>query len=138
MRDTVIDASVSASWFIPDEATPASEKLLKEVLEGRTRLVEPALWEYEILNVLRGAVARRRMGEHEAKKAVHLLSQVPVEIVPMDGESRTAVLEACLRHGLSAYDAAYLVLADLRGISLLSADPDLLSQRSRFTWIKPI
>jgi predicted nucleic acid-binding protein len=138
VRETVIDASVSAAWILPDETSPASEKLLRDVLEGRTRLVEPALWEYEMLNVLQGAMARHRMDEHGAKKAVHLLSQVPVEIVPMDGESRPAVLEACLRHGLSAYDAAYLVLADLRGISLLSADSDLLSLRSRFSWIKSI
>lgn len=138
MKEVTIDASVSAAWVLPDESTPASEKLLGEVLEGRVQLVEPALWEYEMLNILKGAIARHRMDEHKAKKALHLLSQIPMETVFLDAESRSAVLEACVKHGLSAYDAAYLALADLRGISLISADKDILSLRSRFSWIKAV
>jgi predicted nucleic acid-binding protein len=138
LKEITIDASVSAAWILPDEATPASERLLTEALEGRIRLVEPALWEYEMLNILKGAVTRRQMDEHGAKKALHLLSQIPMETVFLDSESRSAVLEACVKHGLSAYDAAYLALADLRGISLISADKDILSLRSRFSWIKAV
>jgi predicted nucleic acid-binding protein len=137
-RDVVVDASVSAAWVLPDETSRETEQLLSDIMDHRTRLVVPFLWEYEMLNVIRGATARKRLPEHEAKKALHLLSELPAELVSLNGESRPAVFEAALRHNLSIYDAAYWTLADARGITLFSADEDLLALKSSFPWIKPI
>ena len=134
----VLDASAAAGWFLPDEATPESLKLLEWVAKGSSPLVEPPLFGYEILNMLRYAVARRRTTEPEAKMALHSIKDLPVEEVPLTPETRSLVLETADRHNLTAYDAAYFVLADLRGLPLVTADKDLLRLRSKFRWVKGI
>jgi predicted nucleic acid-binding protein len=90
-----------------------------------------------MLNILRGSVVRKRLPEHEAKRALHLLLDVPIKLIPLDNESRFSILEASLRFGLSVYDAAYLSLADQRGLPLLTADKKILSLITHFSWIHP-
>ena len=50
-RKVVIDASVSASWFLHDEFNQKADELLKEVIHGRIDLFQPVLWKYEIINM---------------------------------------------------------------------------------------
>jgi predicted nucleic acid-binding protein len=98
----------------------------------------PTLWHYETVNVLRSAVLRKRLSEPAAKKALHLLSEIPVEVVDPERQGRPAILEAALRHRLSAYDACYLALADARGVGLVTADSDLVALRKVFPWVVPL
>ncbi len=137
-QELVIDASVAASWVIPDEKSEKSERLLKNTLEEKILLVEPVLWQYEILNLLKSAVSRKRLSESMAKKALHLFANVPVEFVSPDHHSPSHILHSSLQHNLSAYDAAYLALAELRGLPLITQDKDLLSLQPRFPWIKTL
>ena len=138
VTEIVIDCSVSATWVLPDEASARSERLLAQAFDEKVRLLVPALWHYETLNLLRSAVLRKRLDEAEAKKALHFLSEIPIETVSPEHQSRPAILDAALRHGLSGYDATYLVLADARGLSLLTADSDFLALRKVFPWIIPL
>jgi predicted nucleic acid-binding protein len=138
MADIVIDCSVSAAWVLPGESSERSERVLADALDGKVGLVVPTLWHYESLNLLRSAVLRKRLGEPDAKKALHLLSQIPMTVVDPEGQGRPAILEAALRHRLSAYDASYLALADGRGIGLLTADRDLIGMRKLLPWITPL
>ncbi len=136
--DTVIDCSVSATWVLPGELSARSERLLGDVLDRKVHLVVPTLWHYETVNVLRSAVLRKRLSEPAAKKALHLLSEIPVEVVDPERQGRPAILEAALRHRLSAYDACYLALADARGVGLVTADSDLVALRKVFPWVVPL
>ncbi len=138
VTEIVIDCSVSATWVLPDEHSARAERLLARALEGEVRLLVPTLWHYESLNLLRSAVLRKRLAEPEAKKALHLLSEIPMEVVDPDLQGRPAILEAALRHRLSAYDASYLALADSRGVGLVTADSDLIALRKLFAWITPL
>ena len=138
VTEIVIDCSVSATWVLPDEASARSERLLAQAFDEKVRLLVPALWHYETLNLLRSAVLRKRLDEAEAKKALHFLSEIPIETVSPEHQSRPAILDAALRHGLSGYAATYLVLADARGLSLLTADSDFLALRKVFPWIIPL
>jgi predicted nucleic acid-binding protein len=138
VNELVIDCSVSATWVLPGELSARSERLLTQALDGEVRLLVPTLWHYESLNLLRSAVLRKRLTEPEAKKALHLLSEIPMEVVDPDLQGRPVILEAALRHRLSAYDASYLALADSRGVGLLTADSDLITLRRLFKWIVPL
>lgn len=138
VNELVIDCSVSATWVLPGELSARSERLLAQALDGEVRLLVPTLWHYESLNLLRSAVLRKRLTEPEAKKALHLLSEIPMEVVDPDLQGRPVILEAALRHRLSAYDASYLALADSRGVGLLTADSDLITLRKLFKWIVPL
>jgi predicted nucleic acid-binding protein len=135
VTEAVMDASACAAWFVPDEASPRSRRALQEVTEGRLRLVEPTLWEYELLNLVRVAVLRKRLTEQEAKSALRLFLEVPSRVVSPDAGLRLHALDLACRHALSAYDAVYLALAELQGVPLGTADKALRALRPKLPWI---
>lgn len=132
MSQAVIDTSVSAAWVLKDEATEQSWQLLDRVLAGRVVPVVPALWHYEMLNVLRTAVGIERVTAIEAARLTDLLDRLPVEIVPVEAQGAAAILTAALDRDLSAYDAAYFSLAQRRGLQLITADGRILRLRSTY------
>ncbi|HWD98330.1 MAG TPA: type II toxin-antitoxin system VapC family toxin [Bryobacteraceae bacterium] len=56
----VLDVSACMPWCCQDETTAASEEMLDWALRG-TRLHVPALWVWEILNVVAVTIKRQRM-----------------------------------------------------------------------------
>jgi len=137
-RDIVIDASVSATWILEDEGDKGSEGLLAAVLRGDVRLLQPTLWQYEMLNVVRSAVVRGRLSERKARQAVATLRAVPVQTVAPEEQGQADILSLALEMKLSAYDAAYVSLARQRGADLVSADQRILGLRSQLPWVRPL
>jgi predicted nucleic acid-binding protein len=118
----VVDASVSAAWLLPDEATPDTEAALQATATHDVWV--PALWLLEICNLLLSAQRRKRITAEKrqelaaAAAALHLrVDREPVPMARLD--------EIAARHGLSAYDAAYLELALRRGLPLATRDKEL-------------
>src|SRR5580658_9399182 len=105
----VIDTSLTMAWCFEDEATDDTDVILDRLLEDEA--VVPPLWQSEVTNVLLVAERQSRITEAQAARFLDLLTQLPIRIdaAPTDP---TAILAAGRRHGLSAYDAAYLVLAE--------------------------
>jgi predicted nucleic acid-binding protein len=118
----VVDASVSAAWFLPDEATPVTEAAL---LATATQDVwVPALWLLEMSNLLLRAQRRKRI---TADKRAELAALACALRIKVDHEAiAIAVIDAlAAKHGLSAYDAAYLELALRRNLPLATQDDAL-------------
>jgi len=115
----VIDASVTMAWCFEDEATEAAEGVLDQLKEDRA--VVPAIWQLEVTNVLLVAERRKRLTEAQAARFLGLLGRLPIRVhaTPYDTAS---VLAAGRRHELSAYDAAYLVLAERLAAPLATLD----------------
>lgn len=82
--------------------------------------VVPRIWWYEILNGL--AVNRRRGRLNEADASATLADLKGMRILVDDDHSDGAILDLAARHGLSAYDAAYLETALRRSLPLASLD----------------
>jgi predicted nucleic acid-binding protein len=118
----VLDASVTLAWCFEDEATPDTDAILELLAEDTA--VTPSLWELEVINVLLLAERRGRISESQTARFVALLTQLPIHIDPA-GPNMGAVLAAGRHHGLTAYDAAYLVLAEREGIPLATMDARL-------------
>ncbi|GLI28017.1 twitching motility protein PilT [Agromyces rhizosphaerae] len=119
----VVDASVSLAWCFDDEASDESEALLDRL--GASGGLVPVIWEYETANVLAIAERRARITEAEASRRSRLLYGLPIHIVrDLDPG---ALLHAARRHDLTAYDAAYLVLAEREGVPLATRDRALAS-----------
>lgn len=118
----VLDASVTMAWCFEDEATMATDALLDRLVDDVA--IVPALWSLEVANVLLVAERKRRMTEAQAARFVQLLSQLPIRVDPSPA-GVSDVLAAGRRHGLSAYDATYLVLAEQLGAPLATLDTDL-------------
>jgi predicted nucleic acid-binding protein len=124
----VVDASVSAAWFLPDEATPATEAALQATAAQDVWV--PALWLLEIGNLLLSAQRRKRV---TADKRRVLAAAAGALRLKVDREPVTiAVLdELAARFGLSAYDAAYLELALRRGLPLATLDDALIAAMAK-------
>lgn len=121
----VVDASMSLAWVLPGEATDATEAILEDVAEGGA--MAPALWPMEVLNALIVALRRERIDDDALAEAMHELAALPIEIastrLATEGGHVTALAR---RHGLGAYDAAYLELAVRLAAPLATLDADLI------------
>ncbi|MDR1264160.1 MAG: type II toxin-antitoxin system VapC family toxin [Propionibacteriaceae bacterium] len=123
----VVDASVAVAWCFEDESTPATDQILARVAaEGAT---VPPLWCYEVANALLTARRRQRLAEADAQRFLALLDRLPIEPEPAAPDA-TALLATAQAHGLSAYAAAYLLLAQRLGLELATLD-SALAQAAR-------
>jgi predicted nucleic acid-binding protein len=118
----VLDTSLTMAWCFEDEATGETESVLDRLRHDRA--VVPALWPLEVANVVLVAERRGRLSEAQAHRFVELLGQLPIDVdqTPTD---LSGVVAAGRRHGLSSYDASYLVLAERLGTALATVDSRL-------------
>lgn len=118
----VIDTSVTMAWCFEDEANPTADAVLDRLRDDDA--VVPSLWQLEVVNVLLVAERRGRISEAQAARFLRLLEQLPIR-VDADEIDVIDVLGVGRRHGLSAYDACYLSLAERLGLPLATLDADL-------------
>lgn len=111
------------AWCFEDEASGWTDQVLETVAtEGAMAL---RIWELEVANVLLVAERRGRITEAQSERFVGLLAQLPIE-VDRDAAAQQLVLAAGRRHQLTAYDAAYLVLAERTSRTLATLDQGLV------------
>jgi len=126
LKQVVADASLCGAWILADEVSDKAEHLLSQILKGSVELVVPALWHYEMNNLLRSAYRKKRLTEDDAREALETLNQVPLAIEDLpETPARKRILHLALQFDLSSYDAAYLELADRHKIPLHAADTKL-------------
>ncbi|MFH1609066.1 MAG: type II toxin-antitoxin system VapC family toxin [Candidatus Bipolaricaulota bacterium] len=125
----VIDASVVLAFYLPAEPYKVHAlSLLAKVAAGEIRLVVPSLTRYAVLNVLsrcvRGLKKGPRMTLGDAQEILGALEGLHLEEHDVPGvEGR--IVEIAKEHGCSAYDAAYLALAEQLGTRFVTADARL-------------
>lgn len=118
----VLDASAAICWASPDEAPPAA---LADAFAAGGCLA-PALWVYEIHNVLLVLQRRKRLSSEGHVAASAALAALGVELeTPAWGHMEHDVLRLARSHDLSAYDATYLELALRRRLPLATLDQAL-------------
>jgi predicted nucleic acid-binding protein len=118
----VLDASMALSWCFEDETTSETEAVLDQL--GKDHAIVPSLWELEITNALLVAERRGRLTEAQTTRYVSLLAALPIN-VDTSGPAMTTLLALGRQHGLSSYDASYLVLAERDGLALATLDDKL-------------
>ncbi|MBJ7607886.1 MAG: type II toxin-antitoxin system VapC family toxin [Candidatus Dormibacteraeota bacterium] len=122
----VIDASVTLAWCFSDEASQSTDQLLDAVSADGAMV--PALWIYEVTNVLASAERRDRITPADAGAFLDDLRHLPIVVEPAFGDWGPANLVALARqHGLTAYDCAYLDVAARHGLPLATQDRTLRS-----------
>jgi predicted nucleic acid-binding protein len=116
-----VDVSVALKWALDDEeGLPEALALRDEmVVHRRLRLFAPRLFAYEATNGLLMAARRGRIGMEDALDAAEDLLAVGVELVDPVMEHVALVAAAS---GLTAYDAAYVVVAGQCGGVLWTDD----------------
>lgn len=121
----VIDASVTVTWSLKDEARPDLDMLLEQVhVDGA---FAPPIWRYEVANVLVGAARRNRMSLNVLDGELRALAALPVDVEDADSQAIhfARVVELAVKHRLTVYDASYLELALRRAVPLATLDADL-------------
>jgi predicted nucleic acid-binding protein len=126
-KRVVIDASVALKWRLRDEeATQQADALLEDFLAGKLELLTPTLFDYEIANALRVAVTRQRLSEQDAAVTLAEFAQYAIVRYAFSGiASRTFQLSG--QHQRSAYDSAYMALAQAQGAWFFTGDKRLFN-----------
>ncbi|MCL2787539.1 MAG: type II toxin-antitoxin system VapC family toxin [Micrococcales bacterium] len=124
----VVDASVALAWCFEDEATPDTDSILVRV--RRNGGVVPSLWVVETSNALVTAWRRSRITDAVVQRLLALLGALPLEKDP-DQPGHAELVAVAQLHGLTTYDAAYLALAQSRGLPLATLDGKLAEAAAR-------
>ena len=112
----VLDASAVIEVLLQTEAGIA---LTGRLLAPDTSLHTPYLLDVEVAQVLRRFTLRGELEPNRARQALEDLADLPVERYPHE-----ILLPRiwALRENLTAYDAAYVALAEVLGATLLTCD----------------
>jgi predicted nucleic acid-binding protein len=127
----VADASVALGWVHPAQATRQTSAMLDAIAAGATIEV-PALWSLEVASALIVLVRRRKITEVDRKTATGWLRGLRLRFDhEMSALAFSRLSELAALHRLSVYDAAYLELAERRGLVLGCKDGPLRTAAKR-------
>lgn len=115
----VLDASALLDLLL---VTDKGGEIAERIAAPEETLHAPHLIDLEVAQVLRRYVARRQLDEARASQALEDLLDLDLNRYPHD-LLLGRIWE--LRHNASAYDAAYLALAETLGAPLLTSDARL-------------
>ena len=112
----VLDASAAVDWLLQ---TSAGQSIEKRIYSRNETLHAPHLLDLEVTQVLRRLALQGVVPVRRADEAVHDLLDLRIIRYP-----HFVLLPRIwqLRHNLSAYDAAYIVLAEKLGAALVTRD----------------
>jgi predicted nucleic acid-binding protein len=121
----VVDASVVLTWCFPDENAPLGRHVADRFKRGDTGLA-PSFWPHEVLNALLTGEIRKRISSRLAQSFLDDLAVLPIALEQLPSDIVFGRIQALSRrHGLTAYDAAYLDLAKEGALPLATLDEDL-------------
>jgi predicted nucleic acid-binding protein len=121
VTEAVLDASVVLKWFHTEGERHVKEarKLRTQFQAGELRVVAPSMLWLELLNV-----AGRRWGWSEGQLDA-LATKLPDLGFDMHEPELPAVARWVAR-GLTAYDGAYLAVAEAAGVKLITDDDEIV------------
>jgi len=117
----VLDSSVALAWLLQDEANERTDALADRLEQENAHV--PSIWSLEVGNALMTALRRKRISNGDFGRCISALSALPIEVDAAAGLA--GVLLIAQRFGLTSYDAAYLELAQRRGLPLATLDEKL-------------
>ncbi len=117
----VLDASAAIDWLLQ---TPAGRQVEKRIYQQSESLHAPHLLDLEVSQVLRRLVREVTVSASRAEEATNDLLDLRIHRYP-----HYIFLSRIwqLRHNLSAYDAAYVALAEQLDATLVTRDARLAS-----------
>ena len=117
----VLDASAAVDWLVQ---AAAAQRIESRIFSHNQSLHAPELLDLEVAQVLRRLMREGALSASRAEHAIQDLLDMRITRYP-----HSFLLPRIwqLRHNLSAYDAAYVVLAEKLGATLLTRDAKLAS-----------
>jgi len=134
----IVDASVIIASLLPDEPyRDAALNVLTQFLSDGLELITVPLLRYEVANAVWKAIKNGRVKLGDAEEA---LKEFEAFNIPECEVSSTEALKLAHAYDRSAYDSAYLALAQAEQAPLITADKRLYNAlKDRFSqllWIE--
>lgn len=130
-RGFVLDSSLALSWCFETEATEATDEVMSSLADGVIAYV-PALWAWEVNNILCLAERSKRHSCTSRQQKLALLQGLPIELDKLAHQQAWGeTSRLALAYDLSAYDAAYLEMALRLDLALGSLDTRLRAAARR-------
>ena len=123
----VLDASVSLKLVLSEEFSEHARALVEAALNERRPLFGPPLLFAEVTNALHQRVRRRDLTETEAETALEQFLRLPIRQIHPERLYQQALAFARTHRIRSIYDSLYVVLAQMLGTELWTADRTLLN-----------
>lgn len=121
MAPIVVDASVVAKWYLPEQHHEQARALRDDYLNGTHDLYAPALLPFELLNALKYS---GHFDSGELREAATSASEYGLELVPF--HELGAVVSIATAADVTIYDASYVALARSHETTVYTADTALL------------
>lgn len=136
LRKLALDASVVLKSYLPEEGSAQAQAIFKDWALGHVELLAPALMPYEVTNALLVALRRGRIDEARAEEILGEFMRLRIPTQGLAGlEERAWAL--ALEHQRTAYDAAYLALAEREGVPLITGDKRLYNAvKGKLQWVR--
>lgn len=115
----IIDASALLRAFFPDEQQAQAQALIRDHVSGQVQLLAPTLLLYEFTNAVVQAIRRGRISDDDGNAILTAFDGLGIEMEPVPW---LQIVPLARRFDRSAYDAAYLALAEARGEPLVTGD----------------
>lgn len=135
----VVDASLALKWVTVEQDTDKAEHLLNRWGNAGTKISVPALFVYEITNIIyRKTVTRELLLDEALLILTKMFSMgVLVDFSSHEYISTQAMMQAH-RFGLpAAYDAHYLALSMNKGCEFWTADKRLWNAvKGKLAWVR--
>lgn len=129
--DWVLDCSLALAWALPDETSERADRFLAQSSAIGVLWV-PALWWYELSNGLLMAQRRKSLAETHRSRLLELYGTLPIRTDSDLGSDIIRRLHGLAEeYSLSAYDAAYLELAQRKDLGLATLDQPLIKAARR-------
>jgi predicted nucleic acid-binding protein len=119
----VLDNSAALAMAMPDEQTDPRSMQMLEAAQNY-QFVVPALWRYEFANSLSMGLKRKRITHMQLPIVFADVAQFCIHVDEAE-QAPIRLLEIADKHGLTAYDAAYLELALRLNAKLVTNDKQL-------------
>lgn len=118
----IVDASVVLASFFPDEEQAQAQAVIRDHVAGRVQLAAPTLLLYEVTNAVLQALRRERISDEQAADILTSFEGLAITLLPVAWQQ---VLPLARRFDRSAYDAAYLALAEATGQPFVTVEERL-------------
>ncbi len=132
----VLDASVVLKSYLPEDGSEQARMIFEDWALGHVQLLAPALMPYEVTNALVVALRKHRLDEARAAEIFRAFVRLRIPTQELAGlEGRVWAL--ALEHGRTAYDAAYLALAEHEGVPFITGDKRLYNAvKGKLPWVR--
>lgn len=122
MKKAIFDASFFLSFLLPDEQSAINQ--IQEFIEGKLILIEPFIFNLEVINGLRYAFKSKRIPAKKLLKVISYFQKLKNINYIYDFDWKKLV-EISLDKDVSVYDACYLYIQSKTGLKLFSLDKKL-------------